>query len=296
MKDTPSSRRWMISAAAAPILSACVLAAALLARTPSVRSAAHAQGARQQAQRGALPGQDPQDQWQGGPPPGQGPGGPGGPGGFAGPGGMPGQMPFVMGSIKGIDVANRLITVATPFGGDDLTARIAGGAAIVKQAGGKASDLKVGETVQVQGIPTAISATNLTIGQPPAFMRGGFGGPSPGGGPEGNAGRRTPPQAFAMASGKVSSTSPLTVTIGDQAVVTLKLSANASITRFVQIGLADLKVGDRILLSGQMGEDGAFAATGAAVNLGMGGPGGPGFGGPMGPRNPGGPGGGPATP
>lgn len=295
MSNPRSRSRLLASLASAPVLAACILSAALLLRTPSIRSAAHAQGPEQE---------------QGGPPPGQGfggpggfggqggPGGPGGPGGF-GPGGMQMRMPFLMGAVKGIDPSNSLVAVSTPFGGDDVVARIGAGARIVKQVTAKVSEVKAGDTVQVQGIPTGITASNLTIGQAPDLMRGGFGGPGAAGPAGVNAGRRTQPQAFAMASGKVTSTSPLTIALSDTASVTLKLAANATISKFAQISLSDVKVGDRIMLSGQMGDDGAFAATGAAVNLGMGGPG---FGGPMmgpgGPgfRGPGGPGGGQGAP
>ena len=78
------------------------------------------------------------------------------------------------------------------------------------------------------------------------------------------------------------------------------MAANAKITKIAPLAFSSLKVGDRLVASGQAGADGSsFTATGIAVNMntggGMGGPGGfGGFGGPGGGRGGfGGPGGGP---
>src|SRR5207302_10630353 len=73
--------------------------------------------------------------------------------------------------------------------------------------------------------------------------------------------------------------------------VILKMASNAKVTKISAVTLNSLKVGDRIMASGQAGENGTFTATTIGVNMEMGG-GGPGRGGFGGPGGPGGFGGG----
>jgi hypothetical protein len=98
------------------------------------------------------------------------------------------------------------------------------------------------------------------------------------------------PQAFknASATGKVTSTNPLTISLGSDVSIVLKLAPNAKVTKIESANLQNLKVGDRIMAAGQPGNDWTFTATGIGVNLDMGGgfgfgPGGPGGFGPGGP-------------
>jgi hypothetical protein len=106
-------------------------------------------------------------------------------------------------------------------------------------------------------------------------------------GDEGPGGRMAQ-QAFASASGKVTSTSPLTISLSDTASVVLKLATDAKITKIQKATINNLKNGDTILVFGQPGNDGAFTASSVGINIAMTGPGGlfggggPGFGGPGG--------------
>ena len=84
------------------------------------------------------------------------------------------------------------------------------------------------------------------------------------------------PQAFASATGKVVSKSPLTISLGNDITITLKLAPDAKITKLMPVTIASLKVGDTVMASGQTGADGSFTATGVGVNMNMRG----GFGGP----------------
>ncbi len=116
-----------------------------------------------------------------------------------------------------------------------------------------------------------------------------------------------------MASGTVTSTSPLTISLSEGVSLTLKLDAKAKVTKFTTVTLGGIKVGDRIAAMGQTGDDGTFTASLVGVNVDMGGMmgggmggrggfgrgggfGGRGRGGQGGPGGFGGPGGGPGGP
>lgn len=261
--------------------------------------------------------QQPGQRRQGGFPP----GGQGGPGGFPGGGpggqfqgrGFPGQgggMPFLSGTIAGGDLDAGVINIQGPFGGNAQTVKVTSSTKVTSQKTVSVSDLAVGDQIQVQGIPASINASAITAGTPPDFMggRGGFGGGpgfgGPGGGGQGGGlgQNRAQSQAFANANGKITSTSPLTISIGGDVSVTVKPASSAKVTKYVNAPLSSLKVGDRVMISGQPGADGSFTATNIGVNMemgggrgfgGFGGPGGFGPGGPggFGPGGPGGPGG-----
>ena len=221
---------------------------------------------------------------------------------FGGRGGFGGQMPFAMGTVTGGDANARTLTIQSQFGGAQ-TIQVGTTTQMVTQQTVNLADLKIDDQVQVQGVPTGITASTITAGQMPSFMQGGgqgrgggFPGGPPGGGNNGNAGGQAANSrtAFASASGRVTSTSPLTISLGDEVSLTVKAGAKARVTRITPLAFSSLKVGDRVMAAGQAGNDGVFAATGIGVNMTMGGgmgPGGPGGGGPGG----GGPGGPPAN-
>lgn len=225
----------------------------------------------------------------------QGPGG-GGPGG----GGFNRRPPFALGTVTAVDTAADTITITPQFGGgSSQTIKTENTTQIVSQSVAAVSDLKVGDQVEVQGVPTGMTASSLTIGQSP-FMPGRPGGSGGPGGRPGGPG--APPPSFAVATGKVTSTSPLTVAVSDTVSLTLKMAANAKVTKFTPVTLGGIKVGDRVLSMGQTGDDGTFTATTVALNVdmgslmgGMGGRGGfgGGFGGGRGGRERGGRNGGP---
>lgn len=227
-----------------------------------------------------------------------------GPGGFGG-----GNM--TMGTITGGDLNSGLITVASQFGGGVTNIRVNPNTQIMSQVTISVADLKVGDQVQVQGIPASITANTISAGETPAFLQGGgrnrgaqpgAAAGAPGANPNGqppngqpNANTPPQPQAFATATGKVVSKSPLTISLGNDISVTLKLAQNTKITKLMPVTIASLKVGDTVMAAGQTEADGSFTATGIGVNLanGRGGPGGfgGGFGGRGGGAGFGGPGG-----
>ncbi|MDQ2799378.1 MAG: hypothetical protein M3Y13_07020, partial [Armatimonadota bacterium] len=103
---------------------------------------------------------------------------PGG-GGFGGGGGRGGgRAPFALGPISAIDAAAGTITITPQFGGQGpQILKIGPDTQLVTQSDATVADLKVGDQVQITGMPTGITATQIMTGQGPAFMqRGGRGG------------------------------------------------------------------------------------------------------------------------
>ena len=220
----------------------------------------------------------------------------GGGGGFQG--GRPNRPPFAFGTVSSVDMGAGTITITPQFGGNGpQTIKLDGAAQIVTQTSAAVSDLKVGDQIAVQGVPTGITASAITVGEPPAglpgaggFGGGGFGGPRGGGNGGNRAGGGAAQQGFAAASGTIKalptkSDPHLTVTLGPDVQVFLKMAEGAKVTRYTAVKLADIKVGDRIIATGQTADDGTLTASAVGVNLpqrgGFGGPGG-GFGGPGG--------------
>lgn len=248
----------------------------------------------------------------GGPPPGQdgGPGGPppggfGGPGrtgqGPGGPGGFPGRSPFAVGTVSAVDANAGTITITSQSGGGNgggssQVIKVYSDAQFVTQSEIAVADLKVGDQIQVSGVPTGITVAQFTVGSAPSGLpgiggvrSGGFGGPRGGGNPVGgsnaggNAGTTAP--SFATASGTIKALPTkadphLTISLGADAQLSLKIADGAKITRYTTLKIADLKSGDRIMAAGQAAADGTLTVSSVGVNLpspsGSGWPGAPG--------------------
>ena len=239
-------------------------------------------------------------------------GGGGRQGGFGGggrQGGMAGGGRFALGTVSAVDTAAKTITVTSPFAGTQ-TIQVSDTTQVVSQTTATVADLKVGDKVQVQGVPTGITASTLTIGENPITAgqgggrQGGTGGPGQGGGFGGRqggfGGGQGAQPAFASATGTVTATSPLTISLSTSVTLTLKLDPAAKVTKFSTVDLSGIKTGDQIVSTGQAGDGGVFTATTVGVNMqmgggqgGFGGRGGQGgFGGGQGGRRRGGQGGG----
>ncbi len=218
-----------------------------------------------------------------------GPGGGGGFGGGQGGGGFNRRPPFASGTVTAVDSGAGTITISGRGGGPDQTIQTQGTTSIVTQTTAAVSDLKKGDTIEVQGMPTGITASSVTIGQSPFAGLGGPGGPGgPGGGGPGGGfggpGAAAAP-ATASAKGTVTGTSPLTISLSSTASLVLKMDPSAKVTKYTTETLSAVKVGDRVMGIGTANDDGTFAATTVAVNVdmaafgqGRGGYGGGGFG------------------
>ena len=228
----------------------------------------------------------------------QGPGG--GQGGFGGPGGGPGgfgggRPPFAMGAVTAVDTTAHTITISSQFGQQQQTViSVPDTVKVSAQVAAKVADLKVGDQVRVSGVPTAMTAQTLSIGDLPAGFPGaprpggqgggGQNGAGQNGGGQRGGGQGGPPPAPPI-SAKVTKTDPLTLEINPGASLVLTMAADAKVTKIADETLDQVKVGDQVMAMGQAGDNGAFAATSVAVNMNqgmMGGRGGFGRGGGMG--------------
>ena len=195
------------------------------------------------------------------------------------PGGNPfgmGRLPFANGAVTAVDAAAGTVTLAPMFsGGTPQVVRVTGETKITATRAGTVADLKVGDTIQVRGVPTGITASQITAGDS-ADMAGGAGmmpmgprlGGMPGTGQPGVGGMQMGGMqtASAQATGTITGLSPLTVSVSDGVVVTLRVGPGVKISRNVSEGIGDLKAGDRVTASGTAGEDGVLAASRIRVN------------------------------
>ncbi len=195
------------------------------------------------------------------------PNAPGNPfGGGPNPRGVPfggGHSPFAVGTVGAVNAAAGTVTLTPMFGeGSGQTVKVTGETQISAQKAATVADLKVGDAVQVRGVPTGITASAITAGDSADLGMGGPLGMMPG--PGGSGGQAT---ASAQASGKISSLSPLTVAISDTVTVVLKTAPDVRVTKNVTETISDIKAGDRIMANGQSGDDGILTASKIHVNL-----------------------------
>ena len=177
-----------------------------------------------------------------------------------------GRMPFASGTVSAVDAATGTITLTPMFGtGPGQIVKVAETTQVTAQMDSKVSELKVGDRVRVNGVPTGMTASQITAGDSgDMFMGGPFGPIKPVGLPGANA-----PQgmANAQAIGKISSLSPLTVMISDTVSVILKPAPDVRVTKMVTEKAAAIKVGDRITANGQSDDAGVLTANSIRVNM-----------------------------
>jgi len=195
------------------------------------------------------------------------------------------RMPFATGQVTGGDPATGTIVIGSPFGGSQ-TIKVSPDTKMVALIQVQASSLKVGDHIQVQGMPTKMTANTITAGEMPDFLTAGIrgrggpngaaagpggnlpGAPAPATGAAANAqGGPQQPPAFASASGKVTSTEPLTIQLSDEISLVLTLGPNAKVMKLMPATINNIKMGDTIFAAGQAGDDGTFTATGVGINL-----------------------------
>ena len=195
-----------------------------------------------------------------------------------------GRLPFASGTVTAVDAAAGTVTLTPMFGGGTpQTVRVTGETKITATREGTVGDLKVGDTIQVRGVPTGITAAQIAVGDG-ADMAGGMGmgmmpmgprqGGRAGGGMPGMAGPQT---ASAQATGTITGLSPLTVSVSEGVLVTLRVGPGVKVSRNVSEKIGDLKAGDRVTANGKAGDDGILAASRIRVyaDIGMGTGGGP---------------------
>ena len=183
-----------------------------------------------------------------------------------GPGANPfgrGHLPFASGMISAVDAASGTITLTPIFGGAGQTVKVTSASPITALREAKVGDLKVGDNVQVRGVPTGITASQITAGESGDLSLGSgmtmpFGGAPLG---AGSSGMDRPQAASAQAMGKITILNPLTISVSDSIQLTLKAAPDVSVSKYVTEKIGDLKIGEHILANGQTGDDGVFTAN-----------------------------------
>lgn len=198
-----------------------------------------------------------------------------------------GARPMI-GTVASVDAVAGTITLSAPAGGDAQTLKVGPDASVVTQASATVGSLRVGDQVRVTGVPSVMTVSQIVAGDLPAgFASGGRGGGRPGGGngfggggaagygatrlaPQGGAGRGGQAGQTTL-SATVLSINPLTLAVGSDMTIVLKLAPDARVSRVSTSSLSSIKAGDQILALGQAGDDGTFTASAVGVNMTLGG-------------------------
>lgn len=225
--------------------------------------------------------------------PGGGPGGGRGGFGFGGP---------VMGKVVDGNVQQGWISVQLTFGGRDggepprTQVTLNQQSKLLKAETATLADLKVGDGLYVQGVPTALTGSQFIMGANTDATAQTMGLLSGGGFRMGRGGGQatTIPQTTGQTAGLVESLEPLRVKVSDTVTVEVTAADDARFTKLTEVPWESLEADANVLCTGQRNEDGSMTATVVTIvpempQMGMGGPGG-GMGGPGGGM--GGPGGG----
>lgn len=207
------------------------------------------------------------------------------PGSQSGQGFMNG--PMVFGTVRHVYLSDDVITVSDRQGNDRMI-HVSDGTRIVTEKSLPVSDAKIGDRIEVRGVPTSISAESLIAATSDSQAHANqVAGPPGGAGPRplSPAGRG---MDFAIASGRIVSKSPLTIRLADGDSLVVKVKTGTRLHKLASVSLSSVKAGDRVVAFGTPTDDGALDASQVAVNVNIGVPGGGGppsmmGGGPMGP-------------
>lgn len=178
--------------------------------------------------------------------------------------GFGGPMPFVMGRVVSAEIAKGTIT-AEIFG-QQMVLYPVRATVLTKRVEVKPSELAVGDTLEVSGLPLRLEARTVRVQAPvaqgtqPAELAGPAGGDGPA------FGRRGRMPAMAMATGKVTATNPLTVAVeimspsgeATEVAVEIKVTDTTRITKPAPADWAEVVEGVTFQASGQMNEQGQY--------------------------------------
>lgn len=172
---------------------------------------------------------------------------------------------MVLGAVKKVDLAGRKLIV-TPFAGgaSDRIVQVPAEVAIRRMVSAKATDLKVGDSISVNGQPLVLNATQIRIGDEPATR------PQASSGQRGRiqtASRRDRAGAGPRHYGTVRRVTPLVVALPDGLTFEVRTSAKTRFTRAAKISLGDIKVGEPILAVGAARPDGSVQARRVQIGL-----------------------------
>lgn len=137
---------------------------------------------------------------------------------------------------------------------------------LVRQARGSAADLKVGDTIEVTGIPLQIDARTIRVGDitRPAEVRPT--NPRPNAPPRPDRPSRLPLTRPRMMA-RVLRVSPLTVQLAEGINADIKVGAETNIIRATKVPLSNLKPGDPLFALGSRDANGDLVARRVQVGL-----------------------------
>lgn len=168
----------------------------------------------------------------------------------------------MMGTVSKVDAAAGTLELSSRRGGT-RSFTVPASAVVLRQVSATASDLKVGDTIAVVGLPRQIDARSVEVGVD-ALPRPRFGGAgrranaAPGG-----RGGRLGRMAGLRVQGTVSATSPqLTLKLQDGSTVQVNHSTDTRFQRIAKSTLADLKAGENVRV---MTEPGGSTITAVIV-------------------------------
>jgi len=157
-------------------------------------------------------------------------------------------------STKGIVVISGRTSREPPQHVDVLPAAI-----IVKQFRASAAELKVGETIEVVGVPLQIDARTIRVGEVAPIPADHAPRTVP------NPGARQPPRQAPIVQpqllGKVRRLAPLTLELGGGVTAEVKVSPSTVFTRVSNVPLNTLKTGDPVLVMGSRNAAGNLVAS-----------------------------------
>lgn len=135
---------------------------------------------------------------------------------------------------------------------------------LVKQVNGNAADLKVGDTIEITGIPLQIDARTIRVGEPARQ-------------PEVRADRprATPaperpsrlPAARPRVLGRILRVSPLTVQLSEGINADIKVGGETQIVRITTVPFSSIKVGEPLFAVGSRDQNGNLLARRVQVGL-----------------------------
>jgi hypothetical protein len=170
--------------------------------------------------------------------------------------GAPGRIGSVTGTVGRVDAASRTLDVVS--GGGTRTLTVPPGALVVRQIAVTLTELRVGDSITVSGVPRQIEARLVDVGAEPASgLQARLTRPAPGvamAPPSGQLGGAAAPgqraarrAARVRVSGTVAATRPsLVLRLSDGSDVQIRASAATIMHRTVPTTLADLKWGERV--------------------------------------------------
>lgn len=190
-------------------------------------------------------------------------------------GGMPGMQNLQYGAITETNKQRQTINIYSQFGVTQ-TFRVLPDTKISTVSSVKVKDLKINDVVQLTGLsrtaanmvafqsrtgrgknPKAMAEQSHHFSQtepPPAQVNSDF-----------DTITRHLRQAATSVTGRVTSRSPLTISISPEVAVSLKLEPDSNISRISTIPYGQLKVGETAVAFGDTGTDGIITPTGAGI-------------------------------